>query len=54
VPHTSVADIVVQVAGAFLGALLAWRLARAYPARSARATGGASAASGPASQAERR
>jgi len=52
--HTSVADIVVQVAGAFLGALLAWRLAWAHAARSARATGGAPAASGPAGQSQRR
>ena len=46
--HTSVADIVVQVAGALLGALLASRLARAHAARSARTTGEAPAASGPA------
>jgi VanZ family protein len=46
--HTSVADIVVQVGGALLGALLASRLARAHAARSARTTGEAPAASGPA------
>ena len=46
--HTSVADIVVQVAGALLGALLASRLAQAHAARSARTTGKAPAASGPA------